>query len=281
MSFLKKVFGKFFIGYASFWKRFGVEIVPDHFYYPVPNIKKLPNGFFEKQYSCIGIDWRIADQLNQINTLKEYIYELPVDFGLKMISALDCSIYYALIRYYKPKKIVEVGCGETTRIAAKACLKNGRQHPCKLVGIEPYPSPEISKGFAGFSRLIQKEVQHVELKEFTDCDILFIDSSHVVKAGSDVVTEILEILPRLKKGTLVHFHDIFMPKEYIRWFPDHRLFFTEQYLLQAFLMYNNSFRVFWASNYMMINQKKRLEILFEKHMQQDYPVSSFWIQRVV
>ncbi|NIA19760.1 MAG: hypothetical protein GWP07_04925, partial [Xanthomonadaceae bacterium] len=147
MSFLKKALGKFFIGYASFWEKFGVEIVPDHFYYPVPNIKKLPNGFFEKQYSCIGIDWRIADQLNQINTLKEYIYELPVDFGLKMISALDCSIYYALIRYYKPKKIVEVGCGETTRIAAKACLKNGRQHPCKLVGIEPYPSPEISKGF--------------------------------------------------------------------------------------------------------------------------------------
>ena len=182
-------------------------------------------------------------------------------------------------RYYKPKKIVEVGCGKTTRIAAKACLKNGRQHPCKLVGIEPYPSPEISKGFAGFSRLIQKEVQHVELKEFTDCDILFIDSSHVVKAGSDVVTEILEILPRLKKGTLVHFHDIFMPKEYIRWFPDHRLFFTEQYLFQAFLMYNNSFRVFWASNYMPLCVNVS-ETLFEKHMQQDYPVSSFWIQRV-
>ncbi len=107
----------------------------------------------------------------------------------------------------------------------------------------------VREVFPHFSRLqlIRQKVQHTPLSTFcalSENDILFIDSSHVLKTGGDVAYEYLEILPRLRKGVIVHAHDIFLPAEY----PKERLFkeskfYNEQYLIQAFLAFNNSFEV--------------------------------------
>ena len=108
------------------------------------------------------------------------------------------------------------------------------------MAIEPYPNKLLTNGFAGLSDLIATPIQDVPLSTFTDLeanDILFIDSTHVLKTGGDVQYEYLEILPRLKKDVLIHAHDIFLPRSYPReWMYERRWFWTEQYLLQAFLM---------------------------------------------
>ncbi len=276
-----KLIRRIFLRYAVFWEKFGIEIVPDHFYSPVPNIDNLPDKFFTKESQCIGIDWNIELQKNHLlNIFRLYVDEIPENFDRKMLSSVDAAVYYSMIRHYTPKKIIEIGCGESTKVAASACLKNNMSLPCKLTGIEPYPSKEIEKGFCGLTKLIPKKVQNISLNEFKDCDMLFIDSSHIVKYGSDVIYEIMEILPILKTGTIIHFHDIFLPKEYIKEFADQRLFFNEQYMLFAFLAYNNSFHVIWGSVYMKLHHKDLMKNIFKKHYFHKYPVSSFWIQKI-
>ncbi|MQF67068.1 class I SAM-dependent methyltransferase [SAR202 cluster bacterium AD-802-F09_MRT_200m] len=97
--------------------------------------------------------------------------------------------------------MVEIGSGFSTRIAARACLMNAsNQNPCELIAIEPYPDKALREGLPGLSKLIQMKVESIDLDEIMDCDLLFIDSSHLVKTGGDVNYEILEIVPRLKPG---------------------------------------------------------------------------------
>jgi len=100
-------------------------------------------------------------------------------------------------------------------------------------------------------------------------DILFIDSSHVVKTGGDVTYLFLEVPPRLRPGVIVHVHDVFLPQEFPRsWILDLHLFWTEQYLLQAFLTYNSDFEVLFASGYMGLQHRQ--------DMQRTFPKSPWW-----
>jgi hypothetical protein len=110
-------------------------------------------------------------------------------------------------------------------------------------------------------------------------DILFIDSSHVLRIGSDVQYLFLEVLPRLAPGVLVHIHDIFMPAEYPReWVLTHGYFWTEQYLLQAFLTFNTSWEVIWAGSFMQLNHRESLACAFPQAVLDAMP-GSFWIRR--
>src|SRR5262249_34545280 len=131
---------------------------------------------------------------------------------------VDAEVFYSMIRHFKPQRLIEIGSGYSTFLAAQAVLKNEAEtgHRCDLGAIEPYPGPVLRQGFPGLSRLVARGVQEVPLSEFEalgENDIVFIDSSHVLKTGSDVQYEFLEILPRLRPGVLVHVHDIFLPAE--------------------------------------------------------------------
>jgi hypothetical protein len=172
--------------------------------------------------------------------------------------------------------------------------------PTELICIEPYPNETMIDGFPGLTKLIREPLQDLELSLFLELDrndILFIDSSHVVKIGGDVVYEYLDILPRLRLGVVVHIHDIFLPDEYPKqWVLGEHKFWTEQYLLQAFLAFNSCFEVIWASSFMSSSDKERLEraipswknsyTRLPRHLrntltrdgQNVWPVS-FWIQR--
>ena len=135
-------------------------------------------------------------------------------FNNSAFDNLDAVIYYSIIRHFNPKLIIEIGSGWSTKIAAQACLKNKQT---QLISIEPYPQKHLQDGFPGFSKLIPKKVENVNQKIFSKLsknDILFIDSSHTIKTGGDVVCEFLEILPQLKKGVIIHIHDIFFPYDY-------------------------------------------------------------------
>lgn len=141
----------------------------------------------------------------------------------------------------------------------------------------------MQSGFQGLSRLIAKPVQELPLSQFQELDendMLLIDSSHVIRTGGDVQYEYLEVLPRLKQGVIVSFHDVFLPAEYPKdWLLRRRLFWTEQYLLQAFMMFNSSFEVLWMGSYMHLKYPKYIEASFSSYDRaKDWPGSS-WIRR--
>ena len=152
------------------------------------------------------------------------------------------------------------------------------------MAVEPYPNATIKKGFPGLSRLIDAPVQQVSLAEFErlrENDILFIDSSHVLKIGSDVEFLFLEVLPRLNPGVIVHIHDIFLPANYPRrWVVDELRFWNEQYILQAFLAFNRAFEVLWAASYMNIKHPERLESAFPSYKRGQRPPGSFWMRKI-
>ncbi len=145
------------------------------------------------------------------------------------------------------------------QIAIKKNKKLDPKYNCKHICIEPYEMPWLEK--IGVS-VIREKVENIELsffKSLEEEDILFIDSSHIIRPQGDVLFEYFEILPILNKGVIVHIHDIFSPRNYLKeWlFEDYR-FWNEQYLLEAFLYYNNDWRIIGAVNYLKHNFYKQL-----------------------
>ncbi len=172
-----------------------------------------------------------------------------------------------ILRHFKPRRVIEIGGGFTTRLMARAALRNARENaPCEVISVDPFPDPVLSNGFPGLAAVIPCPVQEVGLELFQSLDagdVLFIDSSHVVNIGGDVVFEYLEIIPKLRAGVMVHAHDIFVPADYPRSLVLAGLcFWSEQYLLQAFLSFNPSFEVLWAGSAMHMFHRHALAELF-------------------
>ncbi len=216
---------------------------------------------------------------NKTSKPHEYYLKNP-NFG-----PVDAEILYCMIRHFKPKKMVEIGSGFSTLLSAQAILKNEEDYGQKteLIAIEPYPNEILKSGFPGLSRLIPEKSEKTDFSLFNELkenDILFIDSSHVLKIGNDVYFEYLEILPRLRKGVIVHIHDIFLPFEYPKeWVLNMHRFFNEQYLLQAFLSFNSAFEVLWAGAYMHLKYPSKLEEAFSSYDKKSVQPGSFWITR--
>lgn len=280
-----------------FWQQLGVHAIPNHFYNPVPDTRELTDHFFSRQSELIGINMNDELQLATLSKFASKFREEYEAFPLinkgrehayyiknRTFEEVDGEILYCMIREFKPRKIIEIGSGFSTYLTAEAVLKNFSEGSvCDFTAIEPYPNKVLQQGFPGLTRLMKKCVQEVSLDEFAtlnENDILFIDSSHVLKAGSDVQYEFLEILPRLNKGVIVHMHDIFMPAEYPKeWMLKHLRFWNEQYLLQAFLTFNDRFEIVWAGNYMQIKHHEQVKEAFPRCSDNTRP-GSFWIRRI-
>jgi hypothetical protein len=163
----------------------------------------------------------------------------------------DAAVYYSMIRHFQPVSIVEVGAGYSTLIAASACLRNSHT---VLEAIDPYPPPCLSTAVPGLAALTAEPVQKIPLDRFqalAENDILFIDSTHVCKIASDVNYLMFSVLPSLNKGVLIHLHDIFLPWNYPRsWVLEQNIFWNEQYLVLAFLMFNDQFEIVLANHYL-------------------------------
>jgi predicted O-methyltransferase YrrM len=196
----------------------------------------------------------------------------------------DGEYLYNVVRHFKPKKIIEIGCGYSTLMIQNAINQNAEDNAndaCNHVSIEPYEMPWLEQLPI---ELIRKKVEDVDLSVFETLeanDILFIDSSHMMRPQGDVLFEFLEILPELKSGVIVHVHDIFTPKDYPnKWIlEDHRLW-NEQYLLEAFLTCNTQFKIIGAVNYLMHNQYEALAATCPILKQQkDREPGSFWMVR--
>ena len=165
-----------------FWEFFGIHITPDHYYSPIPSMRTLDHNVFDKISKCEGVDWNVAVQINYLKEVfSKYLSETEFrdNTGLSLV---DAAVLHSMIRYHKPKKMVEIGSGESTKISAKACLMNGDEgHDCEFIAIEPYPPKTLPKNLSGLTKLIPEKLQTMDVEYFMDCDFLFIDSSHIVK----------------------------------------------------------------------------------------------------
>lgn len=161
----------------------------------------------------------------------------------------DAEILYSIARDAEPNRIIEIGCGNSTKLFRQAILDENLE--TTLVSIDPNPRTKI----ASLSDIIHRnKVENIEelgiFKELGDSDILFIDSSHVIRTGNDVVFLFLTVLPVLSEGVLVHVHDIFLPYDYpSEWKIKESREWNEQYLVQSILQYGNMFDVLWAGHY--------------------------------
>ena len=167
-------------------------------------------------------------------------------------SWLDARTLFVFLNQVRPARLVEVGSGYSSLLTADV-NRRFLGGSCHFQCIEPYPREFLRDGVEGMSELITSKVQDTSLSVFEELregDILFIDSSHVCKTGSDVNFLYFEVLPRLKPGVFIHIHDIFLPYEYLEeWVIDENRSWNEQYLLRALLMHSNAFEVFFGCKY--------------------------------
>ena len=267
-------------------QRVGISVSPNHYYWPVPDFRELERRKWPGEEEPVGLDLGLARQLDFLqNVVAKYRPEWQADtgpfFGVSynynngFFEAVDAEIAYCLVRHHKPQRIVEIGGGYSSRIMAAALDMNFKVDGVRgeLVTIDPYPDRFPKKALSDRVHLIAQNVQNVSLEVFLSLqsgDFLFLDSSHVVGIGSDVVREYLEIVPRVAPGVLIHAHDIFIPGDYPREAVLHNLaFWSEQYLLQALLMFNPRFEVLWGSSYMQSRASAELDRLFP-HWQYSY-----------
>jgi hypothetical protein len=246
------------------------RLFPDgHFYSPIVDVKDVSQRYCELWPSnpvAAGIDFNDESHRTILTTvfaryMPEFDYPELLDETAQpgrfynqntQFSWLDPRLLFVLMRWWQPKRIIEVGSGFSSLLVADVNRRwfDGR---IDFTCIEPFPRAFLTTRIAGISRLIQQPVQQVPLTEFEALeagDILFIDSSHVSKTGSDVNFLFLQVLPRLKQGVHIHIHDIFLPEDYPpEWVIDERRSWSEQYLLQALLIFSSGFRVDFGSTY--------------------------------
>ncbi|MCY3573749.1 MAG: class I SAM-dependent methyltransferase [Chloroflexi bacterium] len=260
---------------------------PVHFYHPIPDTGAL-DDVYRSTTGMAGIDWRENEQLQLARDVFPRYAEEFRAFNDSLLAetrfagnkpefvGYDPYVYHCMIRHFQPSRIVEVGAGYSTVVASHAARLNG---DANITAIEPYPNAYLAS-IADKVQVVRQMAQAVDLDFFRQLEsrgILFIDSSHVVKTGSDVCYLVLEALQILQSGVLVHFHDIFLPSDYPRhWLTERRVFWNEQYLVQAWLAHNQRAKIRFANRYMAARHQDLLTEAFPHEERQGG--GSLWVQ---
>jgi hypothetical protein len=269
------------------WEKHGFHVTPVHFYEPIPDTQSLPEKLWSEPSDLVGIDMNEARQLdllrNAFSKFRDEYEAIPAEppsGQLWPFRGTDVLVGYCMVRHFEPRRIIEIGSGFSSVVLGQAAAKNKSS---ALICIDPFPHQLLRENnrVPALQSLIESKVQDLDIGFFSQLesgDILFIDSSHTVKTGGDVNYLFLEILPRLNPGVIVHVHDIFFPFEYRRdWMLKEFRFWTEQYLLQAFLMFNREFKVLMANSYLNHYHASDLKAAFAKL--QRWIGGSFWMRR--
>lgn len=272
----------------NFFLKLGFFPIVDHYYDPLFDFRKARavsykdhlnfNETFQLDFLRSLRFWKELKEIPiQIKSNEEFYHENG-SFG-----GGDAELYYSIIRKNKPQTIIEIGSGYSTLMALKAIEKNTSEQPysCELICVEPY---EMSYLESKPIKLIRKKVEDLPLDLFSMFkanDILFIDSSHIIRPGGDVTHVILSVLPILPSGVWIHFHDIFIPQDYPpTWLESDFRMWNEQYLLMAFLLGNSGFEIVSALNFLRLGYLDEvimaLPIVAEKP---EARPGSFWIKK--
>lgn len=254
-----------------------------HFYSPIADptdIADRREKIFAKAEECEGIDFHDAEQLALLAELKPYVKDIVYPLAKPegdnttyfyqndQYPVLDAEFLYSALCHFKPRNMIEIGSGFSSLITAdvnRRILGGSLNFTC----VEPFPRQFLIDGVEGITNLNISKVENLPRSYFDrldDGDFLFIDSSHVSKVGSDVNYLFFEIIPRLKKGVIVHVHDIFLPDEYPEeWVLKQNRNWNEQYLLQAFLQFNSRWKIIWASHFMGTRYRRAVQETFPRY----------------
>lgn len=278
------------------FERIGFHVLPIHYYSPIPDTRHLRkhSELLTQEQPMSGVDLREDAQIDLLNLLKDFEDEYRQAGGgrfgvtqseMPSYAPINALGLYTFVRHFKSKRVIEIGAGMSTKITSAAITKNKEEgHGGEFIVIEPYPSSELRKGYEGLSRLIVEKIENLDISIFKSLeadDILFIDSSHTVKPLGDVNFLFLHVIPQLNPGVIIHVHDIFFPVDYL---PHHffrpglKMFWQEQYLLHAFLLFNHEFEVMISMSYLHFKHQSKLKELFPWYQSERWP-SSFWMRR--
>jgi len=270
----------------------GILPVLDHYYQPMINPKKHLTKSLRDDRELQGIDFNAEEQLDLLAKFNynEELLKFPLskkkDFEFYYDNGSYCSgdaeYLYNIVRHFKPSRIIEIGSGSSTLMVRNAITANkldNSNYKCNHICIEPYEQPWLEEIEV---ELIREKIENIDKSFFQKLeskDILFIDSSHIIRPQGDVLFEYLELLPTLKSGVLIHAHDIFTPKDYLNdWVYENHCLWNEQYLLEAFITYNSEFKIIGALNYLTHNYRKEFAgkcPIFAK--QQGREPGAFWM----
>jgi Methyltransferase domain len=273
-------------------------VPPGHFYSPIcdpAELRALRDRIWPDPPvdEVPGIDFQVSQQVELLSHFSRYTSEINFDvdppadgrryfYRNDQFPCLDAEVLFCLLRHLRPKAIVEVGSGFSTLVTAEV---NRRFFESKMevACVEPFPRQFLIDGIGGVTNLIKQRVQCVDLSVFgllDPNDVLFVDSSHISKTGSDVNHLVFEVLPRVKQGVYIHFHDIFLPDDYPqKWVLEDARNWNEQYLVRAFLQYNTEFEVIWSS-YLMATRYPQQTLRVFPRFSTLGAGGSLWIRRV-
>jgi hypothetical protein len=273
-----------------------------HYYSPIPDISELePREIWNRKSELVGIDFHVEKQV-------EMLLELGRKYGDEcdwpsQPSAQSANFYtengsfsfgcaaalHSIVRNYKPKRVIEVGSGNSSLVLSSALARNKADGvDVEYTIIDPYSPWRSKQDLPELTRVISEKVELTEVDRFLtlqENDILFIDSGHTVRTGGDVNFLFLDVIPRLAPGAIIHVHDIGLPYEYPKTYftnPAFRVFWTEAYILQAFLSCNPQFDVMLAMHYLMANHRDKFREAFAHNNPALHLATSgsFWMRRL-
>ncbi len=267
-----------------------------HFHSPLPDLEEVASRegmIFNRDVKDLpGIELRERSQLDLLEEMSDYYKELPFPetaeeprryfYRNGFFSYGDAVVLYGLLRHFKPGRVIEIGSGFSSAVMLDTS-DLFLERAVDFTFIDPSPQRLLALLRTGGElkgRLVQEKVQAVDVSLFESLgadDFLFIDSSHVGKVGSDVLHILFEILPRLKPGVIVHFHDILWPFEYPKEWIVSGTIWNEAYLLRAFLQYNGRFRILYFNSFMARFHRETLGRRMPLCLQN--PGGSLWIKK--
>jgi hypothetical protein len=274
----------------------GFHVLPRKFDSPVPHLEEIDFSALARPRSLPGIDLRVNSAIELLTRLKPFAAELdvipyesssttPFWFSPEFLSSFpdyDSAVLYSILRHLKPKRYIELGVGYSSIVSSYALRRNRQDgFPCEAVYADPEPRLPMEKVITE-GRLLQKRVQDIPLEEFTALqpgDVLFIDTSHVLKIQSDVEREILRILPSLTAGVWIHFHDVFTPYDYPEeWVRQPvRLWANEQYALECLFTGGNRYQVEIPLHYLVRDYPDPIRDFYPRGRTRAH---SFWLRKL-
>jgi predicted O-methyltransferase YrrM len=274
----------------------GYDVVRRTIYSPIPVFPDPTSPEWQNRSALSGIEIDTAAQLAWLErelaphfpeiepALAPFIQRREFSRWNGYFQGLDLAVLFAMLRHLKPHRLIEVGSGFSTRVAAAAAAANAREgRPLVVTSIDPEPrtdlAPVLRHHHHSHERIRANEVPVTRFLELAAGDVLFIDSSHTVKRGSEVNYLVLEILPRLRSGVVVHFHDIFLPEDYPRAWFERGTYLSEQYLVQAYLAENRRWEVVFAAHAVARDHAARLLAAVRWFDPSAVGQESLWIRR--
>ena len=271
------------------WDSRGIHAMPFHYYSPAFRTSDTELDW-DAPVESPGLDFRDEEQLALLRALASHGDEVqwpehaegPLEYYLtnSNFGPADAAVLYSMLRRCRPRLLIEVGAGFSTLIARQAIRANEAEgHPCRHVCIEPFEMPWLEQLEV---EVIREKVERVPADLFlqlSDNDVLFIDSSHVIRPGGDVTYLYLGVLPQLSPGVVIHAHDIFLPFPYPKEWVEEGRFWSEQYLLQALLIGSPLFEVLLAVHYLHRNFGEDFAAAFPVLRRYPHVGGSFWFRK--